>query len=84
MSAQRINLAKDRLSHKKTCHNTELTETEAWWRIHFFRGILDDIKRRLPFYVSDWTDAWDYRILPATVYMYFAKYDHLLHLPFQL
>lgn len=23
-------------------------------------------------------DAWDYRIVPGTVYMYFAKYDSIL------
>lgn len=46
---------------------------EAWWRIHLFRGIVSDIRRRIPYYVSDWTDAWDYRVVPATVYMYFAK-----------
>ena len=23
-------------------------------------------------------DAWDYRVVPATVYMYFAKYVHHL------
>jgi hypothetical protein len=34
----------------------------------------NDIRRRAPFYWSDWTDAWDYRVVPATVYMYFAKY----------
>lgn len=45
-----------------------------WWRICFFRGMMNDIKRRAPYYWSDWTDAWDYRIVPATVYMYFAKY----------
>lgn len=45
-----------------------------WWRIHFFRGMMNDVKRRAPYYWSDWTDAWDYRIVPATVYMYFAKY----------
>ena len=45
-----------------------------WWRIRFFRGMMNDIKRRAPYYWSDWTDAWDYRIVPATVYMYFAKY----------
>lgn len=32
-----------------------------------------DIKRRLPYYWSDWTDAWDYRVVPATVYMFFAN-----------
>lgn len=46
---------------------------EAWWKIHLFRGMTNDIRRRLPYYVSDWVDAWDYRVVPATVYMYFAK-----------
>ncbi|KAF5555550.1 chloride-bicarbonate anion exchanger AE2 [Fusarium napiforme] len=46
---------------------------EAWWRIHLFRGMVSDIRRRIPYYVSDWTDAWDYRVVPATVYMYFAN-----------
>ena len=36
--------------------------------------MIDDVRRRLPYYISDWTDAWDYRVVPATVYMYFAKY----------
>ena len=45
-----------------------------WWRVRLFRGMIMDVKRRAPYYWSDWTDAWDYRILPATVYMYFAKY----------
>jgi hypothetical protein len=38
-----------------------------------FRGILHDIKGRLPYYVSDWTDGWNYRVIPATVYMYFTN-----------
>ncbi|KAH7267287.1 HCO3 transporter family-domain-containing protein [Fusarium redolens] len=46
---------------------------EAWWKIHLFRGMVSDIRRRIPYYVSDWTDAWDYRVVPATVYMYFAN-----------
>lgn len=46
----------------------------AWWKIKLFRGIVNDIRRRAPYYASDWTDAWDYRVVPATVYMYFAKY----------
>lgn len=36
--------------------------------------MIDDVKRRAPYYWSDWKDAWDYRVVPATVYMYFAKY----------
>lgn len=43
------------------------------WSVNFFRGMIDDIKRRAPYYWSDWKDAWDYRVVPATVYMYFAK-----------
>lgn len=46
-----------------------------WWKIRLFRGMTNDVRRRLPFYWSDWVDAWDYRVVPATVYMYFAKYD---------
>lgn len=44
-----------------------------WWRIHLFRGMINDVRRRAPYYASDWTDAWNYRVVPATVYMYFAK-----------
>ncbi|KAH7166027.1 HCO3 transporter family-domain-containing protein [Dactylonectria macrodidyma] len=47
--------------------------TGAWWKIHLFRGMVNDLRRRAPYYVSDWTDAWDYRVVPATVYMYFAN-----------
>lgn len=50
------------------------TKTAKWWRIRLFRGMINDIKRRAPYYWNDWTDAWDYRIVPATIYMYFAKY----------
>ena len=52
---------------------------DAWWKVHLFRGIVNDLKKRAPYYMSDWRDAWDYRVVPATVYMYFAKYNtHLL------
>ncbi|KAI0525643.1 HCO3 transporter family-domain-containing protein [Xylaria bambusicola] len=44
-----------------------------WWKIHLFRGMVNDVRRRAPYYWSDWIDAWDYRVIPATVYMYFAN-----------
>ena len=50
------------------------SKSEKWWRVRLFRGMLNDVKRRAPYYWSDWADAWDYRIVPATVYMFFAKY----------
>ncbi|EPE05045.1 anion exchange protein 4 [Ophiostoma piceae UAMH 11346] len=46
---------------------------KSWWKIHLFRGMASDIRRRAPFYLSDWVDAWDYRVVPATIYMYFAN-----------
>ncbi|KAH7032949.1 HCO3 transporter family-domain-containing protein [Microdochium trichocladiopsis] len=49
------------------------TGSDRWWKIHLFRGIINDIRRRGPYYASDWRDAWDYRVVPATVYMYFAN-----------
>lgn len=52
-----------------------------WWRIWLFRGMVNDIRRRAPYYVSDYTDAWNYRVVPATVYMYFAKCVFLFPLP---
>ena len=36
-------------------------------------GILNDLRSRAPFYVSDWTDAWNYRVIPAIVLIFFAK-----------
>lgn len=36
---------------------------KGWW---LFRGMVNDIRRRAPFYMSDWTDAWDYRVVPST------------------
>lgn len=36
---------------------------KGWW---LFRGMVNDIRRRAPFYISDWTDAWDYRVVPST------------------
>ncbi|MCJ1307129.1 hypothetical protein MMC25_000775 [Agyrium rufum] len=44
-----------------------------WWKIKYFRGMINDLRRRAPYYRSDWTDAWDYRVIPALVYMYFTN-----------
>ena len=48
-------------------------KNDAWWKIRLFRGMVNDVRKRAPYYVSDWTDAWNYRVVPATVYMFFAK-----------
>ncbi|KAI9149264.1 putative transporter [Paramyrothecium foliicola] len=49
------------------------SKPSQWWKIHLFRGMINDLRRRAPYYGSDWRDAWDYRVVPATVYMYFAN-----------
>ncbi|KAI1498207.1 HCO3 transporter family-domain-containing protein [Biscogniauxia marginata] len=49
------------------------TSSPRWWKIHLFRGMVNDVRRRAPYYWSDWRDAWDYRVVPSTVYMYFAN-----------
>ncbi|RAL67536.1 hypothetical protein DID88_008291 [Monilinia fructigena] len=53
--------------------STKSRHVPKWYKIRLFRGMVDDVKRRAPFYLSDWTDAWDYRVVPATIYMYFAN-----------
>ena len=66
--------SQDRLGREHTRGTTSSMANRKWWRIRLFRGMINDIRRRAPFYWSDWSDAWDYRVIPATVYMYFAKY----------
>lgn len=56
-------------------HSGSTARTPRWWKIRLFKGIIGDLRRRAPYYWSDWKDAFDYRVVPATVYMYFAKYD---------
>ncbi|KAF8967092.1 HCO3 transporter family-domain-containing protein [Flammula alnicola] len=36
-------------------------------------GIILDVRSRAPWYLSDWTDAWNYRVVPATALIFFAN-----------
>lgn len=36
-------------------------------------GIVRDVRARALWYWSDWKDAWNYRVLPATALVFFAK-----------
>lgn len=43
---------------------------QAWyirWVKVWGRGMWHDVKNRAPYYASDWTDAWNYRVVPATL-----------------
>lgn len=43
------------------------------WRSWPGAGIYLDIKARAPWYWSDWKDAWNYRVLPATALIFFSN-----------
>jgi hypothetical protein len=32
-----------------------------------FAGMVRDVRARAPYYLSDWTDAWNYRVVPSTL-----------------
>ncbi|KAJ1303556.1 hypothetical protein OPQ81_011740 [Rhizoctonia solani] len=38
-----------------------------------FSGMIADIKARAPHYFSDWSDAYTYRVVPATAMIFFAN-----------
>jgi boron transporter len=68
----------EEVSLSRTVSRASTSTQRKWWKIRLFRGMVNDVRRRAPYYWSDWKDAWDYRVVPATVYMYFAKYDRPL------
>ncbi|KAI9060866.1 anion exchanging protein [Trametes sanguinea] len=45
----------------------------AWVPTFIGRGIIRDIRARAPYYLSDWVDAWNYRVIPAIVLIFFAN-----------
>lgn len=45
----------------------------AWLR-GLGSGIRNDVRARAPWYWSDWRDAWNYRVIPATALIFFAKW----------
>ncbi|KAF2006222.1 hypothetical protein P154DRAFT_603655 [Amniculicola lignicola CBS 123094] len=67
--------SQDALSRENTrqTNRSSASKYDKWWKTKLFAGMINDVRRRAPFYWSDWKDAWDYRVVPATVYMYFAN-----------
>ncbi|KAG8911977.1 hypothetical protein FRC01_005368 [Tulasnella sp. 417] len=43
------------------------------WDLRPFHGMVTDVKNRLPYYWSDWKDAWTYRVVPATAMIFFSN-----------
>jgi hypothetical protein len=60
---------------KESMNRTLFRVKEAGnWRIlRHGRGMYHDVKRRLPYYWSEVTDALTYRAFASTVRMYFVK-----------
>ncbi|KAF9485882.1 hypothetical protein BDN70DRAFT_870804 [Pholiota conissans] len=53
--------------------NSKAASRYLRWLTRLGRGIILDIRSRLPWYLSDWTDAWNYRVVPATALIFFAN-----------
>ncbi|KAL0960869.1 hypothetical protein HGRIS_005884 [Hohenbuehelia grisea] len=49
-----------------------VSRVPSWIRT-FGSGVVLDIKARAPWYRRDWTDAWNYRVVPATALIFFAN-----------
>lgn len=50
--------------------------TTSWRSYRLLRpgwGMYKDVRRRLPYYKSDVTDAFTYRVIASTIRMYFVK-----------
>ncbi|PFH53380.1 hypothetical protein AMATHDRAFT_55306 [Amanita thiersii Skay4041] len=43
------------------------------WFTRLGAGIRLDIRARAPWYIHDWTDAWNYRVVPSTALIFFAN-----------
>ncbi|KAE8849884.1 hypothetical protein PTNB73_01108 [Pyrenophora teres f. teres] len=67
---------KERLARTVTHESYTFQGQRGWckWRIlQPGRGMYHDVKRRLPYYWSDITDAFTYRVFASTVRMYFVN-----------
>lgn len=65
-------------SEKPTYTYEGLTGWKSLRPLRLFRGMYYDVKRRLPYYPSDITDAFTYRTVASIIRMYFVKYVLIL------
>ncbi|KAH3686290.1 hypothetical protein WICPIJ_002739 [Wickerhamomyces pijperi] len=62
--------ATDQLNHDQQIKHRFMSDKSKWYP---FKGIVSDLQDRLPYYVSDWTDGWNYRVIPATILTFFTN-----------
>ncbi|KAG6900396.1 hypothetical protein C0993_011384 [Termitomyces sp. T159_Od127] len=61
-------------SHEKPPHQiSPWLRKVVFWFGSLGSGIVLDIRARAPWYISDWKDAWNYRVVPATALIFFAN-----------
>ncbi|KAF2762223.1 hypothetical protein EJ05DRAFT_201641 [Pseudovirgaria hyperparasitica] len=63
-------------SHRSPPAHYTFDGVRGWRRYRWLRpgwGMYHDVKRRLPYYWTDITDAWSYRAVAATIRMYFVN-----------
>ncbi|TYJ55250.1 hypothetical protein B9479_004080 [Cryptococcus floricola] len=54
-------------------HHDETKQGKRSWASWLGRGMRRDVMNRLPWYWSDWADAWNYRVIPSTWFIFFAN-----------
>src|SRR6266702_4507384 len=60
--------------HHRASRTAIVSHLRSWLPVNVGAGILRDIRARAPWYWSDWPAAWNYRVLPATALILFAKW----------
>lgn len=73
-SAASVTLLESTPTHSQGNRARRKTNLPLLLRVRLFHGIIQDIRARLPYYRSDWTDAWNYRVVPATALIFFSKF----------
>lgn len=76
-TSNQSSIAPHELTREKTHDAYNYDNLEGWRRFRLMRpgwGMYHDIRRRLPYYKSDITDAFTYRTVASIIRMYFVKY----------
>ncbi|KAE8541266.1 hypothetical protein D1P53_002623 [Cryptococcus gattii VGV] len=58
---------------RRSYQDFDRTGTKRSWIWSIGRGMRRDVVSRLPWYWSDWVDAWNYRVIPSTWFIFFAN-----------
>nr|XP_018259912.1 anion transporter [Kwoniella dejecticola CBS 10117]OBR82070.1 anion transporter [Kwoniella dejecticola CBS 10117] len=64
-----------RSASRDAMHTQHTQKPKRKWykKIRVGYGMYNDIRNRIPWYVSDWTDACNYRVIPSTWFIFFAN-----------